>query len=361
MGIFDLFRAKKEPEKEAKKIKKMTSVQQMYRFNQELSNWKEGVISFEDVDNSVTVDLIRVYNDVVIDSHLTAAIENRISHVLSKDFKLVDEQGEEIVDQTKLFETSWFRDFIRYAIESKFFGYSLIQFGNRKGTTFEDITIIPREYVYPQKQSVRHSPYDTDKLIAYNEGEYQPWLIGVGKPDSLGLLMKAAPLVIFKKTALGSWTEFAELFGTPFRMGKTNVRDEDLRENMYTMLHEMGRNAFGVFDTDDVLEFVRDNKTDSHHVYNELIDRVNSELSKLILGSTMIMDDGSSRSQAEVHQASYDAIIKDDLFFITDLVNNVLIPHLNRFHGFNVTGLFEFYLRHPNRCQTSNNNRANWF
>jgi phage gp29-like protein len=343
MGLFDIFKAKKEPTTtEAKRIKKMTAVQQMYRFNQELNSWKNGVIAFEDEYNSTTVDLIRVYNDIVIDAHLTAAIENRISHVLSKDFKICDESDNEIDIESDIFEAAWFRDFIRYAIESKFYGYSLIQLGNRKEKTFEDVTIIPREYVYPQRKSVRKSPYDTQALIPFNEGEYEPWLIGIGKPDSLGLLMKAAPLVIFKKTALGSWTEFAELFGTPFRMGKTNVRDEELRDNMFQMLQDMGRNAFGVFDTDDVLEFVRDNKTDSHHVFNELIDRVNSELSKLILGSTMIMDDGSSRSQAEVHQSSYDAIIKDDLYFIENLVNNVLIPHLNKFHNFNIKGHFEF-------------------
>lgn len=343
MGIFDIFKNKQEnnePTKKARLVKKATSVQQMYRFNQELNSWKNGVTAFEDENNSTTVDLIRVYNDVVIDAHLTAAIENRISHILSKEFKFIDEKGDEIEDETMLFETAWFRDFIRYAIESKFFGYSLIQFGNRKGKTFDDVCIVPREYVYPQKYGVRHSPYDTQKLTPYDSGEYQPWLIGVGKVNSLGLLMKASPLVIFKKTALGSWTEFAELFGTPFRMGKTSVRDEELRDNMFSMLQDMGRNAFGVFDTDDTIEFIRDNKTDSHNVYNELIERVNKELSKLILGSTMIMDDGSSKSQSEVHQLSYDAIIKDDLFFITDLVNNTLIPFLNRFHEFGIVGKF---------------------
>jgi SPP1 gp7 family putative phage head morphogenesis protein len=149
-------------------------------------------------------------------------------------------------------------------------------------------------------------------------------------------------LLYLKRRLSASWTEFAELFGAPFRLGKTNVRDEALRDNMYDMLENMGRNAYGVFDTDDDLEFIRDGKTDSHHVYNELIERVNSELSKLILGSTMTMDDGSSRSQSEVHERTSGAINKEDAFFIESLVNDELIPWLNVYHGFNITGKWVF-------------------
>lgn len=346
MGLLDIFKNVKEPvetpEKKAKRLSKKIIKQQIYRFNQELSNWKTGVDAFEDPHNSTTVDLIRVYNDIVIDAHLSAAIEARINRTTSKDFKVIDDSGEEIEEETLLFSAPWFRDFLRFSLESKFFGYSLIQFDNLQGKRFNSVEVFPREYVYPQKDSVRTTPYSSSELVPYNKAPYKAWTMGVGRPNDLGLLMKAAPLVIFKKTALGSWTEFAELFGAPFRLGKTNVRDEDLRDNMYDMLENMGRNAYGVFDTDDDLEFIRDGKTDSHHVYNELIERVNSELSKLILGSTMTMDDGSSRSQSEVHERTSGAINKEDAFFITSLINDELIPWLNVYHGFNITGKWCF-------------------
>jgi SPP1 gp7 family putative phage head morphogenesis protein len=347
MGLLDkLFNAIKpavnEPTKQAERIEKKTIRQQMYRFNQELKSWKSGVSNFEDPYNPICVDLIRVYNDVIIDAHLSASIDSRIIRTTSKDFKVVDDKNEELNEETEIFTSPWFRDFLRLALESKFFGYSLIQFGDLKGKRFKSVELIPREYVYAQKNAVRKSPYDSNDLIYFDDAPYDAWLMGVGKPSDLGLLMKAAPLVIYKKTAIGSWTEFAELFGAPFRLGKTNIRDKELRDNMFDMLENMGRNAFGVFDESDSLEFIRDGKTDSHNVYNQLIERVNSEVSKLILGSTMTMDAGSSRSQSEVHERTSAAINKEDAFFITSLVNDELIPFLNKYHGFNITGRFMF-------------------
>ncbi|BAQ92537.1 Mu-like prophage protein gp29-like [uncultured Mediterranean phage uvMED] len=345
MGIFDIFRNKaeeSEPQRKARSISRKTIKQQLYRFNQEITNWKSGVTAFEDPYNHTNVDLIAVYNDLVIDSHLSALMNTRTASVLSKDFKVIDEEGEEIKEDTEKLESSWFHDFLSLALESKFFGYSLIEFGSRKGLDFDCVKLVPREYVNAKAEGVRQSPYSNEPLTSYKKGEFKRWTIGVGKPMDLGLLMKAAPIVIYKKTALGAWSEFAELFGSPFRLGKTSIRDEDLRDNMYDMLENMGRNAFGVFDVDDDLEFISDGKSDAYQVYNQLIERSNSELSKLILNSTMVIDDGSSRSQAEVHERNLEKIEKADCFFISELVNKTLIPFLNDYHGFNISGKWCF-------------------
>ena len=56
----------------------------------------------------------------------------------------------------------------------------------------------------------------------------------------------------------------------------------------------------------------------------------------------MVMDSGSSRSQAEVHERTLEAIDKEDSLFIQEIVNNELIPWLNKNHGFNITGLWKW-------------------
>jgi len=344
MGIIDNIKLvfNGQAKKEAKRIGGKTTKQQLYRFNQEIINWKAGIDAFEDVYNQSNVDIIRVYNDIYLDSHLSAIIESRISRTTSKNNKIIDKAGEEITEQTEMLNKPWFREFLKLSLESKFFGYSLIQFGNQTGGSFEDVEIVPREYVYQQKKSVRKDPFNSEGLIPFNEGEFVPWVIGVGKKNDIGLLTKAAPLIIFKKTALGAWTEFAELFGAPFRMGKTSLRDEELRDNMVDMMNNMGRNAWGVFDHDDNVEFISDKKTDAYEVYDRLIERTNSEVSKLILGSTMTTDDGSSRSQSEVHEKTTATIHKSDAVFITDVVNDQLIPFLNKYHSFGITGKWGF-------------------
>lgn len=349
MGLFSFLGISAEKQSDKVEMRKAREIMskvvnvQLTRFGQEISDWKNGISAWEDPDNPQTVDLIRVYNDLVLDPHLTAAMETRKSRTLSKDYKVVNEEGEENDEETDIFNSIWFRDYVKMALDSRFFGYSVIQFGNRVGKSFDYIKLVPREYVYPQKQAVRESPYSNYPCLPLTIGKYAPWTQYVGKRgDDLGLLAKAGPMLIYKKTAQGAWTEFAELFGAPFRMGKTNIRDKALNDNMYFMLENMGRNAFGVFDHEDELEFIGDKKSDAYEVYDKLIERANSEISKLILGSTMVMDDGSSQSQAEVHERTLEAIDKDDSLFIQEIVNNDLIPWLNQYHDFNITGVWKW-------------------
>tara|TARA_R110000796_G_scaffold73842_1_gene165856 strand:- start:1666 stop:4503 length:2838 start_codon:yes stop_codon:yes gene_type:complete len=333
----EAFRGKRE-ERKASIIQKKTMKQQLYRFNQEITQWKRGIEAFEDPHNTNNTEIIRVYNDTVLDAHLTAVMEARITRTTSKNHKVLDDKGEEIEDQTALLSGAWFRDFLKLSLESKFFGYSLIQFGNQIGQSFEEVELVPREYVYQQKKAVKKHPDNIQDTVPYDKGAFMPWVIGVGKKNDLGLLLKAAPLVIFKKSSFGSWSEFGELFGAPFRMGKTNIRDKELHNNMYDMLLNMGRAAFGVFDKDDELEFIANNQTDAYEVFDKLIERANSEISKLVTGSTMTTDDGSSRSQSEVHERTSASLSKEDAIFVEDVVNKQLIPFLNTYHGFNITG-----------------------
>jgi len=345
MGFLDIFKTKavKAETRKAREIMRKVVNTQLSRFGMEISNWKIGLESWEDVNNPTTAELIRVYNDIALDPHLTAAVETRKSRTLSKDYKVIDQDGEKIDEQSDIFNSIWFRDYIKFALDSRFYGYSLIQFGDRVKNGFDYVKLVPREYVYPQKMAVRKSAFSNQPLIPIKSGKFAPWVQFVGRRgDDLGLFAKAAPMMIYKKTTQAAWAEFSELFGAPFRLGKTDIRNEDLRDNMYYMLENMGRNAYGVFNHDDDLEFIGDKKTDAYEVYDKLIERANSEISKLILGSTMVMDSGSSRSQAEVHERTLEAIDKEDSLFIQEIVNNELIPWLNKNHGFNITGLWKW-------------------
>ena len=72
--------------------------------------------------------------------------------------------------------------------------------------------------------------------------------------------------------------------------------------------------------------------------YYKRIDRANSELSKLIIGQTMTIEDGSSLSQSETHLEVFQNLVESDCDMLRDIVNNQLIPRMVR-HGFPVKGL----------------------
>ena len=158
---FGVANAKEEtaqPTRQAKKVFGKAVRMQLFRFQNQISLWKLGIEQFEDISYPTNENLIRVYNDAVLDSHLAAIMDARKSKTLSKDFKFVDEEGEEVTDTTKLFSTPWFHKTLDLALDSNFFGFTLLQFGDRIGNDFKTVEVVPREYVDPQREIVRTSP-----------------------------------------------------------------------------------------------------------------------------------------------------------------------------------------------------------
>ena len=109
MGLFDFWNKKEEPKademRKAREIMSKVVKTQLTRFGQEISDWKNGISAWEDTDNPQTVELIRVYNDLALDPHLTAAMEARKSRTLCKDYKICNEEGEEIAEETEIFNS----------------------------------------------------------------------------------------------------------------------------------------------------------------------------------------------------------------------------------------------------------------
>lgn len=329
-------------DKESKDIRSKSIDAQLYRFQSNILHWKGAIEDFEAIENPTNEELIRDYNDSVLDPHLSALIDVRKFKSLSKDYALVNENGDEDEDATKLIRTAWFQNCVSLYLDSIFFGFGLIQLGNRIDFSFDSVDIVKREYVYPQKNMVRDSPTSSTGT-SWDDPEFRPWLVETGKGEDLGLLVKAVPMTIFKKSAMSSWADFGEVFGSPLRIGRTDIRDDKLRDNMYLMLEEMGRSAYGVLDKEDEIEFIQASKTDAYEVFDKAIERYNSELSKLVLGSTMSMDSGSSRSQGEVHERTSDGVAKLDSVSVEFWVNDCLIPHLIKYHNFPFKGLvFKF-------------------
>ncbi len=319
----------------------ITWEQQIQRVRQDIQKWRTAVKQAESIYFPNRYLLYQTYKDVVLDAHLSGALQQRTLNAANSGWQIVDKNGEYNDEATKLLETDWFQKFLYYSMESKYWGHSLIQLGDLYEFKFNDIEIIPRQYVKPEFCVVtQHSAGTTGER--YDIEPYTDWVISVGEKRDLGLLMKASPLVIWKKNTVGSWSEHAEIFGSPLRIGKTDSRDETTRANMQGMLENMGSASWGVFDKDDIVEVIEGGRKDVQRIYGGLIDLMNKEISKLILGQTMTMEDGSSRSQAEVHERVVKQVEQADKEFLCTTVNDKLFPVLLR-HGFKLNDLrFEF-------------------
>lgn len=308
------------------------------RSRKDITSWRNALRQAENKETPRRVLLQNLYDDLVLDNHLSALMQARKMKLLSQKFKLVNKQtGLEDKEKARLFHSAWFYQFMDQVLDSIFLGHTLIQFGDIKNGEFNEVQTVPRRHVVPERGEFLIEQYDI-KGITYRGTTFMDWLIEVGDADNLGLLSKAAPNVLWKKNAQMAWSEYAEIFGMPIRIGKTTSRSQEDLDRMETMLQEMGTASYGVFQEGETIEFIESTKGDAYKVYDMLVDRCNKELSKLILGATMVMDDGSSLSQSEVHERVTKQIVEADKRLVGTVVNGQLFDLLNK-HGYELDGM----------------------
>ena len=310
----------------------------------DLGDWRKAWQAAINVENPQRGPLLDIYRDVSVDLHLSGCVEQRKGMVMSRSFHLVDEEGSENEEALRLLEQSWFKHLMSLTLDSIYWGHSLIELGEvTRGTDgllkYADVTLIPRKHVVPEKHRVvRQAGDDWHNGVDWEESPWCDWVIEAGERDDLGLYLKAATQTIPKKNTLAFWDTFAEIFGMPMRIARTTSRDKKELKKMEQMMEDMGTAGWGLFQQGTEIEVVETSRGDAFNVYDKRIDRANSELSKLIIGQTMTLEDGSSLSQSQTHMAVLQQLVEADADRLKDLVNGQLLPRMCK-HGFPVAGL----------------------
>lgn len=310
----------------------------------DIGDWRQAWQRAINVDSPNRQTLYDIYRDVAIDLHLSGCIQQREGLVMARSFKLANEQGEESEEAAFFFSSTWFKQLVRHILDSNYWGHSLIELGDvvtdiNGRLTYDGVRLMPRKHVIPEYHRViTDLGQDWTTGIDYHQPPFCDWLIEAGRPDDLGLYLKAATQTIPKKNALAFWDTFAEIFGMPMRIARTTTRDEKELNRMQGVLDKMGTMFSGVFPEGTEIEIVESTKGDAYNVYDRRVERANSELSKLIIGQTMTIEDGSSLSQSETHLEVFENIIDADCDMLRDIINTQLIPRMIR-HGFPLKGL----------------------
>jgi len=309
----------------------------------DIKSWRTAWQQAINIENPHRGPLLTIYTDAMIDLHLGGCIGQRKGMVMKKSFKLVDIKGNEEPDATQLMEAVWFKDFMDYVLDSRYYGHSLIQLGDvveRNGKIqYDRVLLVPRHHVVPEHGVILKEASDEwQKGIDYRTGAMADWCVEAGKWDDLGLLLKLVPQTISKKNMLAFWDQFGELFGMPIRVGKTTTRDAKERSKIENMLNEMGAAAWGLFPEGTEIDIKESSRGDAFNVYDKRVERANSEISKGVLNQTMTIDSGSSLSQSQTHLQVFQNVVDRDADFLRDTINGELLPRMLK-HGFPVKGL----------------------
>lgn len=308
----------------------------------DLKKWRQAWQLALNVEYPQRNRLLNIYTDVDVDLHLTGCVEQRSGFILNKGFKITDSKGTENPELTELFETPWFKEWMRLSLESVYYGHSLIELGDvisvEGKMAFSSVRLIPRTHVIPEYGVIVKNENETwHQGFDYRNSEMADWCTEAGGPRDLGLYLKCAQQTIPKKNMCSFWDMFGEIFGMPLRIATTTSRDPREQGKVEKMLQGMGAAAWALFPEGTNIEIKESTRGDAFNVYDKRIERCNSELSKGVLSVTMTMDNGASLSQSKVHQDMLDNVISKDADFLKDLINWQLIPKMIK-HGFPLKG-----------------------
>ncbi len=295
-------------------------------YRKEIADWQNARINRHDPFRPSTYYIQQLYKDSMLDNHLFSCIRDRILNVSNKQFLIKDAEGNADIKRSQLLKKKWFKQIIKEAVKSKFFGYSALLIDKAEHGNIISVKEIKRETVIPEMGIIIKNPLDpSSESIAYND--YPNFIIYMQLgDDSIGELERIAPMTIFKRHSWAAWDEFEQIFGLPIRVAKTMINTQKHKDDLQLWLEQMGKASYAIFDKRVDLEIKESSQRDSYHVFDEKINRVNSEISKSVVGQTMTKDDGSSRSQGEVHQDVLQTITDADISDIEEFITDTIFP-----------------------------------
>lgn len=319
--------------KDAKDIKKVTNLmvdvirRQRRLWRKEISDWQAARFALYNSERPRTYPMQEVYEDIMLDGHLTGITENRTLRTTNKNYIFaIDGKKEDKL--TKFIEDKqWFEFVITEAHKSSYYGYSLLWIKEFEKGKIKEVELIPRGLVIPTEKVLLYN-IDADKGIDFSE--IDDILLYAQFYGHVGLLEKAAVYTILKRHSWGSWDEFEELFGIPIRIAKIASASETVKNEVAGWLEEMGSAPYGVFPLGTEVDIKENAKTDSFNVFYKKIEALDKELSKLFLHQTMTTENGASKAQGNVHENTLGELVYNDEKLMLSFLNNRLVPAMRK-------------------------------
>lgn len=324
---------------DARDVKKVTKLmldtikQNRRLWRKEINHWqaaRQARYSLEFPQNHL---LQEVYKDIMLDAQLTGITQNRTFRTTNKEFIIVNPEGKKDDKCTNFIkEKKWFENLIQYIHETVYYGTGLVWIKEAGKGEIKAIETLDRAHVIPEI-GLFVPDVMINRGISYRE--VPNFLIEVQMYDAVGLLEKAAPYTILKRHSWGSWDEFEELFGVPFRIAKVASQSEEVKNEVSGWLEEMGSSAYGVFPIGTEIEIKENSKGDAFNVFYQKLKALREELSMLVLHQTMTTENGGSKAQGTVHENTLGELVFADEKNLLSILNDQVVPAM-RFFGYQI-------------------------
>lgn len=301
-------------------------IQPIHRGVNDIGSWKSALRT---ADMGLRTKLYDLYEDILLDGSATDAIGKRIEAITDCDINFTVNK-KEVPIMNELIDTIEFEEQLKEIMWCLFWGISVDEYSFMNGFDFNSI---PRKHIRPKEKVILRQQYDTTGISYESDDMIIQW----GKDDDLGLLLKIAPYVIYKRGGFGDWAQFVELFGMPQRIGKYNSMDEQSRRLLIKAFEEAGSAPYLVIPKESEVTQTTLSGSTNGALYNDFRNACNEEILITILGQTMTTKDGASLSQSKVHMEVQEKKHRSDRRFVIRQLNKYLVPLLES-RGYPVHG-----------------------
>lgn len=304
------------------------------RLELKMKTWRSAVAMAEDPLRPRRVELYGLYHTAVEDEHFLAQMRTARFTILLGEF-MVMRDNTEVENLKPLFEKIWFKQFLRLAIDTEFYGHSLIEFHPSRDEhgEFQKIFLLPREHVHPEDGEIVLEVY-AEKGIPYRKGLVSKYLVELGQPDDLGLLKVISKIVTRKDYSINDWDTKNEKYGMPFLIVRSSSRDEKELDKKEEMAAGFGSNSYAILDDGDEVELLESKQVANGHLtFKDRISYCDEKISMLVNGQTGTTDEKAFVGSAEVHERILNDYTLARMSRIESEINFCLIPFLIK-HGY---------------------------
>lgn len=311
-------------------------VRPITRRSQDIGSWRIALQQAEGVVES-RVALYDLYEDIALDGVLKSLMGKRILGVTKKELLFVDKNNEPVEGMQQLLKSSVIRNLRKEIQLQKFWGVKVIELYKQQNTL--QFYSVPVKHIKPKAGLITKEQMGNDGFW-YREPPISNYVFEVGKYDDLGLLLQAAPYVIYKRGGFGDWAQYAEMFGMPFREGKYDGYNQVAKAQLEEALEYMGGAGYAVTPKETEIIIHENRGTQgSSDLYNALRQACNEELAITILGQTETTTKTSGKLGGgdQTHEHTEDAINMDDCADELSIFNEKVLPILRNL-GFPVEG-----------------------
>ncbi|PVE57310.1 DUF935 domain-containing protein [Rhizobium rhizogenes] len=148
----------------------------------------------------------------------------------------------------------------------------------------------------------------------------------LGLPLRRGMARPAAWAYLIQQFGLQDWAAFSEVYGMPLRVGKYNAGASAAdKRTLLKAVASIANDAAAIIPAGMDIDFHEVNGANAAAVFGGLLEYVDKQISKLVVGQTMTSDDGSSLGQAKIHNEVRLELLRADCRQLAFTINRDLI------------------------------------